>query len=159
MPRPTLPAFRASLVALVVALAVTVLPFVAADAAGKRTQSYATKGLRASLTVDFKSRYEWTLQGWLKDVCPADGRGVYMGDPDGLVKTRNGWKVVVGWFGQGSDRNGCDNGRTNISQRRMVQTAPKKAFRALRIKVCAMDGGKSDPAPICYVRVWYNPYY
>jgi hypothetical protein len=70
----------------------------------------------------------------------------------------NGWKVVVGWFGQGNDTSGCGDGRSNISKRRMSQTGDKVAFEALRIKVCAMDGF-DDEQPRCTVRVWYNPYF
>ncbi len=149
------------LLALVLALSATaLLGGTPADAAGKKTQTYATTGLRASLTVDFRSKYEWTVAGWVQDVCPADGKGVYMEDPDGLRKAKGGgWRVVVGWFGQGSDTNGCGNGKTTISNRRMYQSGKNKtAFEALRIKVCARNGSH-DPTPRCYVRVWYNPYY
>ncbi|WP_370614186.1 hypothetical protein [Mumia sp. Pv 4-285] len=153
----------ALITALAVVLATPTLLSAPADAAGKRTQTYSGSGLRASLTVDFKPGFEWTLRGWVKDVCDSkgrgDGRGVYMENPDALVKTKkNGWKVVGGWFGQGSDTNGCGNGKVKISKRRMTQTGKTMKFEALRIKVCARKG-KNDPAPLCYVRVWYNPYY
>ena len=160
-PTPSpLPTRMLTLVVLVLtALLLALVPTSAADAAGKKTQSYSTTGMRASLTVDFKSKYEWTVQGWVEDVCPSDGRGVYMGNPDGLVKAKKGgWKVVVGWFGQVYDNNGCGNGKSKLKQVRMTQGSKKKAFQALRIKVCASNGSQ-DPNGLCYVRVWYNPYY
>ncbi|MBT0992992.1 hypothetical protein KIN34_01635 [Cellulomonas sp. DKR-3] len=146
-----------ALVALTLSLGAVALPATTAAAATSKpvTYQYIHEGLRGEFSVRWASKRLVEVSGWIADVCPQDGRGVYL---DGMgTREKNGderW-----WYVGLKDTNGCGNGRVTLKShtgQRWTGWRSSTPLPNLLIRVCAIDRD-GHKAGWCVTKIWDNP--
>lgn len=120
-----------------------------ASATWTETHAYNLGNAKAKFTVGFKTKHSFTIGGWLKDICPADSRGVYM-----FMYVYH-HRELGDWGGMPYDNNGCGNGRFNLLK--TAYSAGSDKIRWLRVLVCEMDQAETAPQ-VCRGWNFRNPF-
>lgn len=101
------------------------------------THSFRTVGdgrgyAKAAVTVDFLSKTTVDLKGWVRDVCPGDGKGAYVS----ISYLTQYWSygTVIG-----KDTNGCGSTSVGFDPAPVVKGSRLQSLRAVRITVCERD--------------------
>jgi hypothetical protein len=125
-----------------------------ADALGQRTQTWDTGYFKASITVNWTSKHDFTMSGWIEDT-KCDGRGVYL---DSIhqehPKAGGGYALGPSWYIGLKDANGCNNGKVPVAKH--GYTAGKKNVPLLSVWISSEDKATGDY--LNYRKVWNNPY-
>ena len=127
-----------------------------AHALGQRTQTWNTGYFKASITVNWTSKHNFAVWGWIEDT-KCDSRGVYL-DAVYVERPKAGGGYTVGpywWVGR-KDTNGCNNGRVAVPKTRF--TAGTKNVPLLRVPIYSQDWSSSTAPRLFYPKVWNNPY-
>lgn len=145
--RPTRRRLPTILIALTLALAGVVSTQLPASASGV-TYEFIAKRMYGKVTVTFTSKYAFKTTGYIKDVCPADGEGVYA-YASALLK--NGEKVGFGSIAEDTD--GCGNGKVAVFPYGFHASSAK--IDNAYVTVCR--GSSSEADRLCITKVWDNP--
>lgn len=114
------------------ALSLGLLAISAPPALAGETQTLTTAGIgkpgyvRASVTVTWLSKRTFDLQGWVEDVCPADGRGAYLT----VLSSAKPYSVA--------DTNECGNGRVYFDPPPMTAVS-KNPMKSLGVGLAERD--------------------
>jgi hypothetical protein len=126
-----------------------------AQALGQQTQTWSTGYFKASITVNWTSKHNFTMSGWIEDT-KCDGRGVYLDDIyQEHPKAGGGYALGSAWYIGAKDINGCNNGKVTVTK--SGYTAGKQNVPLLQVPIYSEDKTAVDNR-LTYPKVWNNPY-